>query len=224
VLGAATLVVLLGAGGSLGPAAVTAARLEASISPAFNRLTRLQQSELGRAIPAGAGLPLRTVCHRRSGKSTGPGDDWICTIMVVSARPGADPFQLTPVSYDVSVKSNGCYRADAPPSFVGQQTMSDAHGHGVVNPLFTIYGCFDTTAAARSPGGGGAAGQRVAPGAGEQPPATVKREREALREAERAAGPTVLREIKEAEKNQQQATEHPLEEVPEEPERGLPAK
>ena len=49
----------------------------------------------------------------------------------------------TPVTYDVTVQSNRCYKAESPPSFVGQQTMRDANGRTVVNPLFTIYGCFN---------------------------------------------------------------------------------
>ncbi len=48
----------------------------------------------------------------------------------------------------MSAKSDGCYKAEAPPSFVGQQMMTAAHGRSVVNPLYTIYGCFDTTGAA----------------------------------------------------------------------------
>ena len=57
---------------------------------------------------------------------------------------GAMPLQQVPVTYDVSVKSNGCYKAEAPPSFVGQQMMRDAQKRNVVNPLFTVYGCFNT--------------------------------------------------------------------------------
>ena len=53
------------------------------------------------------------------------------------------PFNQTPVTYDVSLQSNGCYKAESPPSFVGQQTMKDADGNQVVNPLFVIYGCFN---------------------------------------------------------------------------------
>ena len=64
--------------------------------------------------------------------------------VLVPQQGGALPFQVTPVAYDVSVKSNGCYKADAPPSFVGQQMMRVPHGRTVVNPLFTIYGCFNT--------------------------------------------------------------------------------
>jgi ABC-2 type transport system permease protein len=33
--------------------------------------------------------------------------------------------------------------AATPPAFIGQQQMKDAGGHSVVNPLYTIYGCFD---------------------------------------------------------------------------------
>ena len=50
----------------------------------------------------------------------------------------------TPVTYDVSANSDGCYKATAPPSFVGQQTMRTPAGNSVVNPLFTLYSCFNT--------------------------------------------------------------------------------
>lgn len=221
VLGGAALIVLLGVAGNWGPTAVTRARLEASIAPAFNSLTLLQQRELGRPVPRGAKLDARTNCARRSGKSEGAGDDWSCTISTIAPKAGAYPLQLTPVVYDVSVKSDGCYKAQSPPSFVGQQTMSDAHGHNVVNPLFTIYGCFDTTAAAhcqegercaaapstnskaRGPGGG-------SPTTNRRPSAAQRKaELEALHKAERAAGPRVMREILESEKAVQREAENP---------------
>jgi ABC-2 type transport system permease protein len=136
---------LLAVAASWGPAAVTPARLKANITPVFNNLTLLQQRELGRTVPAGYKLQILSGCNRRSGGNTGPGDDWVCTMnVVVPQQSGALPFQVTPVSYDVSVKSDGCYKADAPPSFVGQQMMRVPHGRSVVNPLFTIYGCFNT--------------------------------------------------------------------------------
>jgi ABC-2 type transport system permease protein len=128
-----------------GPVAVTPARLKASITPAFDNLTLLQQRELGRSVPPGSKLNVLSSCNRRSGQNKGPGDDWVCTLNVlIPQQTGALPFQLTPVSYDVSVKSDGCYKADAPPSFVGQQMMRVPSGRTAVNPLFTIYGCFNT--------------------------------------------------------------------------------
>lgn len=145
VVGSAALIAVLAAATNLGPPAITASRLEASMTPAFNNLTLIQQRLLGRRVPPGAKLRVLTICRRRAGPSKGPGDDWNCTLDVLIPQPGAVPFQQTPVVYDMSVKSNGCYKAQAPPTFVGQQLMRDAHGHNVVNPLFTIYGCFDTS-------------------------------------------------------------------------------
>jgi len=130
--------------GNWGPVGVTAARLKADLIPAFSNLTILQQRELGRYVPASAKLSIAlATCSRRGSSPRGPGD-WVCTIKVLIPTPGSLPPQLTPVSYDVSVQSDGCYKAQSPPAFIGQQLMRDAHGQDVVNPLYTIYGCFDT--------------------------------------------------------------------------------
>ena len=139
----AALITVFAIAGNWGPAGVTAARLKASLTPAFSSLTVLQQQQLGRQVPAGAKLNVQSICSRRASTPTGPGD-WSCTLNVYIPQVGAVPFQQTPVTYDVSVNSDGCYKATSPPSFVGAQSMRDAHGHSVVNPLFTIYGCFDT--------------------------------------------------------------------------------
>jgi ABC-2 type transport system permease protein len=213
VLGAAALIVALGLATSLGPVAVTQARLEASISSAFNRLTVLQQRELGRTIPQGAKLRLHTLCARHAGGSEGPGDDWTCTLTVITALPGSEPFLTTPVVYDVSAKSDGCYKADAPPSFVGQQTMSDARGHSVVNPLYTIYACFDPTGVAAkctaaTSCAGRSGGTTVRASDRKQPSAAVRKaEHQALLDAEKAAGPAVIGEVGEVERREQRATE-----------------
>ena len=79
---------------------------------------------------------------RHSGPRRGPGD-WSCTLNVFIPQPGKVPFQETPVTYDVSVQANGCYKAQSPPAFVGQQTIRDTRGKTVVNPLFVVYGCFN---------------------------------------------------------------------------------
>jgi len=137
------VIVLLAIATNWGPVGVTAARLKASITPTFDDLTLLQQRELGRLVPAGARLNTIPSCSRRASTPQGPGD-WICTLDVFIPQPGAVPFQQTPVNYDVSIQSDGCYKAESPPSFVGAQTMRDAAGNTVVNPLFTIYGCLNT--------------------------------------------------------------------------------
>jgi ABC-2 type transport system permease protein len=216
VLGCAALIVVLGAATSLGPVAVTQARLEASISSAFNDLTVLQQKELGRLVPKGARLKLHTICARHAGKSQGPGDDWTCTMTVITPLPGFEPFLATPVIYDVSVKSDGCYKAEAPPSFVGQQLMSTPHGHSIVNPLYVIYGCFDTTGAAVKCAQGSICEQTTstspAPASASKPkPPTAAREAEhkALQQAEKEAGPAVVQEVGEGEQKEKRAAENP---------------
>jgi ABC-2 type transport system permease protein len=231
VLGAAALIVLLGAATSWGPVGVTKTRLEASIAPAFNDLTRLQLEQRGINPPKNSALELHTSCHRRAGASQGPGDDWVCTMNVLRPQPGANPFRLTPVTYDVGVKSNGCYKAQAPPAFVGRQLMTDERGHSVVNPLFTIYGCFDTTATSdcRATSNCPGASSRPAIASPKRPTGATsptpnpqnpgptndesttstksKGEREALRKAERAAGPRVMREINKAEREERASAE-----------------
>ncbi len=142
LVGAATLVVLTAAT-NWGPTGVTAQRLDRAFAPTFNRLTVRQQRLLGRRVPAGARLNQLTSCSRRSGAAGGPGDDWACNVTVLIPQSGPTPYQQT-VSYDVSVQSDGCYKADSPPTFVGQQLMRVPHGRTVVNPLFTVYGCFNT--------------------------------------------------------------------------------
>jgi ABC-2 type transport system permease protein len=143
VLVMAGVIALLAIAGNWGPTGVTPHRLQASLTPAFNSLTLLQQRELGRSVPPGSKLNIVPTCSRRGATPDGPGD-WVCTMTVYIPQPGAVPFQQTPVTYDVSVQSDGCYKAQSPPSFIGQQTMRAAHGATVVNPLYTIYGCFDT--------------------------------------------------------------------------------
>ncbi len=141
---AAVVIALVAIATNLGPTGVTASRLRASLTPAFNRLTILQQQELGRA-GAGGRAPERRwpTCSRRAWSPQGPGD-WVCTLNVYIPQAGIVPFQQTPVSYDLSVQSDGCYKAQSPPSFIGQQLMRDASGNQIVNPLYTIYGCFNT--------------------------------------------------------------------------------
>jgi ABC-2 type transport system permease protein len=142
VLASTALIALLAIASSWGPAGVTAARLTHSIAPTFSNLTLLQL--VGRSGETTANLTILAHCGRRSATSRGPGDDWFCTLDALIAQPGAVPFWGTPVTYDISVKSNGCYKAQAPPTSVGNLMIHDAHHHLVVNPMATIYGCFNT--------------------------------------------------------------------------------
>jgi ABC-2 type transport system permease protein len=136
------VIAVLALASNLGPVGVTATRLRGSIASEFNNITLLQQQLIGRIPPAGAQLAIQPSCYRHGAVSEGPGD-WACTLDVYLPQPGKVPFEQAAVTYDVSVQSNGCYKAQSPPSFVGQQTMVDAQGQNVVNPLFVVYGCFN---------------------------------------------------------------------------------
>jgi hypothetical protein len=138
---ATAVIALLALASNWGPTGVTAGRLSASVATAFRGLTQIQQRELGHPIPAGARYRIVPVCNRRDAKSEGPGD-WTCTMNVyVVVAQGTQPLTDTPVSYDVSMQSNGCYKAASPPAYVGQANIRATNGRRVVNPLAVIYGC-----------------------------------------------------------------------------------
>jgi ABC-2 type transport system permease protein len=140
---ATALVAVLALLANVGPAGDTAYRLSAAIGEEFNNVTLLQQELIGRRVPAGARLDILPNCNRRAAKAVGPGD-WNCTLYVYLPQASSVPFEQTSVEYDVSVEYNGCYKAQSPPAFIGGPTMLDAHGHSVTNPLYIVYGCFNT--------------------------------------------------------------------------------
>jgi hypothetical protein len=130
-----------------GPPGVTGARLEDSITKTFSNLVGYQQQLLGRPVPPPSALLAYTTCGRATSDSAnGPGGDWTCSVQVLTPAvtlTGATPGQVS-VPYDVDVQSNGCYRAQAPPSIIGTKNLTAQDGRQVLNPLLTIYGCFST--------------------------------------------------------------------------------
>jgi len=140
---ATALVAVLALLSSVGPTGDTDHRLSAAIGEEFNNVTLLQQQLIGRRVPAGAKLDILPNCNRRAARAVGPGD-WNCTLDVYLPQAQSVPFQQTSVEYDVSLESDGCYKAQSPPAFIGGPTMNDANGSTVTNPLYIVYGCFDT--------------------------------------------------------------------------------
>jgi ABC-2 type transport system permease protein len=139
----AVVISVLALGTAWGPTGVTSSRLESSITSTFGRLTAYQQRLLGRDVLFGSDLTVVASCKRPGQSSRGPGDNWNCALDVytLAAQGGLQQF---PVTYEVSVKSDGCYRAENPPTFVGGRTVTTPSGHAVINPLFVFYGCFNT--------------------------------------------------------------------------------
>ncbi len=142
-IGVALAVAVLALATNLGPVGVTRSRVQSAVASTFSNASVLQQRFIGRNPPATARLLVRPYCIRRGTVSRGPGD-WTCDVYVYLPQPKSVPFQRTNVEYDVSVTSDGCYKAQSPPNFIGGQTMTTHSGATTTNPLFIVYGCFNT--------------------------------------------------------------------------------
>lgn len=137
---AVAVIAVLAAVSNVGPTSVTATKLNRSIKLAFANLTALQQTDLGRHVPAGSHLHDSALCSRQGVRHPyrGPGDNWLCHIYIPNL-----PKEPTEVSYDVTVKPNGCYTAAGPESFIGPLTIHRPNGQAILNPLFRFNGCFE---------------------------------------------------------------------------------
>lgn len=139
LLGIGALLVVVGSLTSCSTTAVTSARLNAAVGPAFARLYAQQQQALGNTVLT---QPDRTArCSRTNVGSPyrGAGDDWVCVLNL----PYADG-HVQPVNYDLKVAPTGCYTAAGPAQLVGPQTERTADGATATNPLFEFDGCFAT--------------------------------------------------------------------------------
>ena len=141
-IGTIAAVAILAAATNLGPVGITKSRVQTSIATAVSNVSLLQQRLLGRTPPAGARLDVRPYCTRHGMVARGPGD-WTCSVYVYLPQPKSVPFQQSNVDYDVSLASDGCFKAQSPPNFIGQQTITTADGGSATNPLFVVYGCFN---------------------------------------------------------------------------------
>ncbi len=72
VVALAAVIVLFAVAGNWGSPGITVARLTRSITPTFNSLTILQQHQLGRHVPRGAKLLIKTLCSRRGAQAVRP--------------------------------------------------------------------------------------------------------------------------------------------------------
>jgi hypothetical protein len=138
LVAAAAVVVLAGCG----PVDITRAKLQDDFGPTFRNMYVLQQKLLGhtpRSVPARVSRA-RCVKGGNGTPDRGPGDNWTCLV----DWPAADG-HIEGLTYEVDVKPEGCYTAQGPATYVGQQTMRAADGRSVTNPLFEFDGCLDTS-------------------------------------------------------------------------------
>ncbi len=118
---------------------IQAAGLDAAVRVTFTRLYALDQRQRGLPVHE-ADLHTAVSCARDNGAQprSGPGDDWLCN--VTWRTPAATSAGAT---YSVTVHADGCYTADGdgPADLVGSQSLVDADGTTVVNPLRAFDGC-----------------------------------------------------------------------------------
>jgi ABC-2 type transport system permease protein len=151
VAAAAITAVLAGFSG-VGPTALTAARLNASMAHTFGNLTDVRYLwQTGH--PGDPTIPWHAACDRGgvagatggtptssgSANSKGAGDDWECIITDLRTSDG-----LGATTLDVTLKANGCYEAESPPGAVGALYVNNQWGKPFLNPLFAFDGCFGT--------------------------------------------------------------------------------
>lgn len=117
---------------------VTRARVEGSVGPAFARLYAQRVPLLPH--PDATGVTFDPECHRTTPGTDdqGPGADWICLVSYVDSTGERQDGKL-----EVQVHSNSCWTTAASSKLVGNNTLTDARGAVVPNPVFEFDGCFD---------------------------------------------------------------------------------
>jgi ABC-2 type transport system permease protein len=141
---AAISALLVGLSG-VGPTALTAGRLDASLAATFGNLAEVRyQWQTG--AKADTNIPWQANCTRGGtptiatpSTATGAGDDWACTVVDTRASDGAGASVL-----DVTFKANGCYQVQSPPGAVGTLYVNNDKGRPFINPLFAFDGCLGT--------------------------------------------------------------------------------
>jgi len=117
---------------------ITAQRLQDSVGPTFRNLVVLQQGMIGHADRT-ASLKVISFCKRASvisGTGEGPGDDWQCQLFVNGPR-----LRGLSANYTLTVRPNGCYTAEGPPSVIGPLHLRTQDGAVALNPLSAFDGC-----------------------------------------------------------------------------------
>jgi hypothetical protein len=144
----AALLVVVAVGGAVlagtgGGSSVTRARLERSLPTEFSRLYADQARLLGHRGVTPASLHATAYCDKGGAvePDVGPGSNWNCLVSWTDPNNPMPPEGYG--KFEVDVHSNGCYTAGGPSKLVGFQTLTDARGREVTNPVYEFDGCFD---------------------------------------------------------------------------------
>ena len=118
---------------------LTTQALETSFARTFSGLYALQQHQDGRTGVRSDQLQTTAACLRTGPDKTGPGEDWVCSARYVD---GTDTLTQT---FEVQVKPDGCWKAEAAP--ISQPALREDPLTGATrpNPLAEFDGCLDTS-------------------------------------------------------------------------------
>ena len=126
------LPVLAACSTSLQPQAVSQ-----DLARTFSGLYTLQQTGDGRTDVRVEGV---SADFARTGPDRqGPGEDWACTVQYTDAGTS---FTQT---FELQVKADGCWRAEAPPTAQPAVRVDPVTGVSRTNPLAEFDGCLDTS-------------------------------------------------------------------------------
>jgi hypothetical protein len=113
--------------------------VSSSFSEVFAGLYLGQQAGLGRTDLTRASLQARSHCRRHGSSARGPGEDWICLVQYVDADTASTQ------SFELQVKPDGCWMAEAPPLAQPAVRAHPNTGATRTNPLAEFDGCLDTS-------------------------------------------------------------------------------
>jgi hypothetical protein len=119
--------------------AATPPRLALSLTDAFAGLYAAQQAQFGRSDVTRSSLHASAACRRAGPHHDGPGEDWHCSVRYVDADTDATQ------SFELQVKPDGCWKAEAPPTVQPARIADPLTGVTSVNQLAEFDGCLDTS-------------------------------------------------------------------------------
>lgn len=123
-----------------GQSEITGDRLTRSLTSVYTNLYLQQAQILGRTTVTATSMAALTTCDRGGPavQDEGPGSDWVCHVLFT------DPDGVRQDgSFEITVRSNGCYAATGPARLNGPLMISDATGQLVLNPVFEFDACFN---------------------------------------------------------------------------------
>ena len=118
---------------------LTPERLSSSVGQTFTALYVTQQLDVGRTDVSATYIRPTTGCLRNGLQFTGAGEDWVCHVQY------SDQNSPYTASFEVQLKTDGCWKATAPVAAQPPQIIDSFTGQGITNPLAEFDGCLDTS-------------------------------------------------------------------------------